>query len=163
VRLRRDVATVSAILAVLAIAFSLLFAQIISHPIDRLRERARSLQGGDFDSPVPLRGPAEIQTFAETFAAMAHSLKESRTGLEMSNEQIRNILESISDSFIAFDREWRCTYINQKALSLSHVSREQLAGRSLREDFLYRLSPNARGELLRSMQDRVPVHFEECY
>src|SRR5260370_12078774 len=83
-KLRRDVASVTAVLALLAIACSFLFAQLVSRPMGLLRERARSLEGGDFDSAVPMGGPAEVQTFAQTFAAIARSLQESRTALEES-------------------------------------------------------------------------------
>ncbi len=162
-KLRKDVAGVSSALALLAIACSFLFAQLVTRPIDRLRERARSLESGDFDSAVPMGGPAEVQTFAQTFAAMASSLKESRTALEESHEQIRNILESISDSFVAVDREWRCKYVNEKATSLSRIRRDRMLGRNLRELLLDRLSPAARGSLLQSMEDRAPVHFEEYF
>ena len=44
--------------------------------------------------------------------------------LEESNEQIKNILESISDGFIAVDQEWRCTYANGKATELSRARQE---------------------------------------
>ncbi|MEP6961525.1 MAG: response regulator [Acidobacteriota bacterium] len=162
-KLRRNVAGVSAALALLAVGCSFLLAQLVTRPIGRLRERARSLERGDFDSAVPMGGPAEVQTFAQTFAAMASSLKKSRTALQESTEQIRNILESIGDSFVAFDSEWRCTYINEKATSLGHIPREQVVGQNLRQLLLDRLSPSARGNLLRSMQQRVPVHFEEYY
>ena len=66
--------------------------------------------------------------FAETFAAMAASLRNSRMELERSNEQITSILESISDGFIALDRDWRCMYINHVATQLSRSSRDELNG-----------------------------------
>ena len=122
-KVRNQVAGVSAILAVLAIGCSFMLAQLVSRPMDRLTVRARSLQAGDFDSPVPIGGPAEVQMFARTFQAMANSLKNSRSELEDSNEQIKNILESISDGFIAVDQEWRCTYANGKATELSRIPR----------------------------------------
>src|SRR5215831_17013883 len=81
-KMRKQVAIVSAVLAVLAIGCSFMLAQLVSRPMDRLTIRARSLQAGDFDSPVPIEGPGEVQMFARTFQAMAHSLKNSRTALE---------------------------------------------------------------------------------
>lgn len=162
-KLREDVAGVSGGLGLLAIACSFLFAQLVTRPMERLRERTRSLESGDFDSPVPMGGPAEVQTFAQTFAAMASSLKESRATLQETNERIRNILESTSDSFVAVDRQWRCTYVNAKAASLCHLSVDQLLGKDLRNPFLSLLSPFARSSLLQSMEDRAPAHFEEYY
>src|SRR5205085_10021532 len=60
-RIAREVAEVSGILAVLAIACSFLLAQLVQRPLKRLTRRARSLQRGDFDSPVPVEGPAEVR------------------------------------------------------------------------------------------------------
>jgi len=87
-RIAREVAGVSGILAMLAIACSFLLALLVSRPMKRLTDRARSLQKGDFDSPVAVEGPAEVRMFAQTFRTMALSMKNSRTALQESSEQI---------------------------------------------------------------------------
>lgn len=161
--LRKRVAGLFVLLAALAIACSFLFAQLLSRPMYKLRDRARSLQAGDFDSPVPMRGPAEVRMFAQTFEAMARSLKDSRTALRKSTEQIGNILESISEGFCAFDREWRCTYVNEKATVLSQIPREQLLGKKLWELIPGDVNPTVQRELHRAMNDKVPVQLEEYY
>jgi PAS domain S-box-containing protein len=158
--LARQVAGVSSVLAAFAIACSLMLAQLFSRPLKRLTGRARLLQKGDFESPVPVEGPAEVRMFAQTFEAMAISLRDSRAALQESTEQIRNILGSISDGFCAFDREWRCTYVNEKATELSRTPREELLGKNV-----WTLYPGSAGtpvytELHRAMEERVPVHFE---
>jgi PAS domain-containing protein len=130
-RIEREVAEVSGLLAMLAIGCSLMLAQLVSRPMKRLTGRALSLQKGDFDSPVPVEGPAEVRMFAQTFQAMALSLKNSRTALQESSERIRNILESISDGFVALDREWRCTYVNDKATELSRIPRAEILGKNV--------------------------------
>jgi len=61
--------------------------------IDEAPDRTDAvLTEGRFDSPVPVDGPAEVQIFARTFEAMAHSLKDSRSLLEESTERLTNIL-----------------------------------------------------------------------
>src|SRR5437016_10180151 len=162
-QLRLELIRVSILLGIVAIACSILFAQIISRPINRLRDRARSLQAGDFDSPVPRKGFAEAQMFADTFAAMASSLKTSRTELEKSNEQITSILESITDGFIAFDRDLRCLYINHVAARLSRTSRADFLGQKLSEWFAENLSSTAREQLDRAMSAHTHVHLEGYY
>ena len=162
-RLAREVAGVSGLLAILAIACSLLLAQLVSRPMKRLTRRARSLQKGDFDSPVPVGGPAEVRMFARTFEAMAVSLKNSRAALQESNEQIRNILESISDGFAAFDHQWRCTYINDKATELSRIPRAEILGKNVWDLFPESADTAMYAELHRAMKDQAPVHFEVQY
>jgi PAS domain S-box-containing protein len=161
--LRRSVVAVSVLLAAVAIACSLLFAQLVSRPIHSLEKRARSLQGGDYDSPVPIGGPYEVRTFAQTFQTMARSLKDSRLDLERSAEQMSNILESISEGFCAFDRDWKCTYVNVKAAALLRAPREQLLGKVLWEMLPQELSARVRAPLIRTLTEGVPTHFEEYY
>jgi PAS domain S-box-containing protein len=162
-RIAKEVAQVSGALGLLAIAYSLMLAQLVSRPMKRLRSRALSLQKGDFDSPVPVEGPAEVRMFAQTFQAMALSLKTSRTALQESSEQIRNILESISECFAAFDREWRCTYVNDKATELSRIPRAEILGKNVWDLFPNSTNTTIYGELRRAMEDGAPVHFEEHY
>jgi len=161
--IEREVAGVSGFLAVLAIACSLMFAQLVSRPMKRLTARARSLEKGDFDSAVPVEGPSEVRMFAHTFEAMAASLKTSRAALRESTEHVRNILESISDGFAAFDRQWRCTYVNDKATELSRIPGEELLGKNVWEMFPDLAGTTVYGALHRAMEEKVPVHFEELY
>ena len=161
--LRRRVAGASALLAMLAIACSLLFAQLVSRPINHLSDRARLLQAGDYDSAVPAGGPSEVRTFARTFEAMAHSLKDSHMALVKSTEQIGNILESINEGFFAFDPEWTCTYVNEKGVILTGVPREQLLGKKLQELIPSAVSGRERAELHRAVSERVPIQFEHYY
>ena len=161
--LRRKVEIISAELAVLAIACSLLFAQLVSRPMNQLSSRARLLQAGDYDSAVPVRGPSEVRTFARTFEAMAHSLKDSHMALVKSTEQIGNILESINEGFFAFDREWTCTYVNEKAVVLTGLPRAQLVGKKLQELIPSAVNGRERAELDRVAADNVPVQFEHYH
>jgi PAS domain S-box-containing protein len=162
-RIAKDVAEVSGILGMMAIIISLLLAQLVSRPMKRLTGRARSLQRGDFDSPVPVEGPSEVRMFAQTFQAMALSLKSSRAALEEYSEQTRNILESISDGFAAFDRKWSCTYVNDKATELSRIPRDEILGRNVWDLFPGSANTSLAAELRRAMEDGVFVHFEEHY
>jgi PAS domain S-box-containing protein len=160
-RIAKEVAQVSGLLGVLAIGYSLLLAQLVSRPLKRLTGRARSLQRGDFDTPVPLEGPSEVRMFAHTFQAMALSLKNSQNALAASSEQTRNIVEGISDGFVAFDKQWRCTYVNDKATELSRIPRSEILGRNAWELYPDIAKTSVYTELCRAMKQGVAVHFEE--
>jgi len=161
--LRRKVEIVSAVLAVLAIACSLLFAQLVSRPMNQLSNRARLLQAGDYDSAVPVRGPSEVRTFARTFEAMARSLKDSHMALVKSTEQIGNILESLNEGFFAFDREWKCTYVNEKGAALAGSPREELLGKTLEELVPSAVGGRERAELHRAGTENTPIQFEHYH
>ena len=132
-RLRREMAAVGALFAACSIALSFLFARRFSRPLDRLADRARALQGGDFNSAVPLEGPSELQTFARTFDNMAHSLKESRAALIQSQERVRAVLENALDAVIGMDIEGKIIDWNAQATALFGWSREETVGRPLSE------------------------------
>ena len=161
--LRRRVVGISALLAMLAIACSLLFAQLVSRPMNQLSDRARLLQAGDYDSVVPVGGPSEVRTFARAFESMARSLKDSHAALVNSAEQMGDILESISEGFFAFDREWTCTYVNKKAVILTRVPREQMLGKKLSELVPTAVSGPVGAQLHRAAAENAPVLFDQHY
>jgi len=161
--LRKRLAAVSGLLAALAIACSLLFAHFLSRPINKLEDRARSLQSGDYDSAVPSGGPSEVRMFAQTFQSMASSLKDSRQALLRSSEQMTDILESMSEAFCAFDHEWKCTYANARAAELTRTPREQMLGKTLWEVLPAAISAEVSAPLQQASEGRTPAQFEQYY
>jgi PAS domain S-box-containing protein len=74
-----------------------------------------------------------------------------------------NILESISEGFLAIDRDWRISYANHAAERLIGIPRDLLAGALFWDVF-----PQVRGSLLelglcRSAADRSHVKFDAYY
>jgi len=53
--------------------------------------------------------------------------KESRN---LALHQVNSILESITDAFVAYDRDWRFTYVNAEAERILHVLRDDLLGKT---------------------------------
>ena len=86
--------------------------------------------------------------------------------LRESNERITSILESISDAFIALDREWRFIYVNPQAEEMVrplHKTRSGLLGKDYWVEF-----PDLLGTLLeknfrRAVAQQVKVDFEIFY
>jgi PAS domain S-box-containing protein len=61
--------------------------------------------------------------------------KRAEQALQASEEQSRNILESITDAFFALDRDWRFTYLNQQAERLLEHAPGDLLGKVMWEEF----------------------------
>ncbi|HEX5751386.1 MAG TPA: PAS domain S-box protein [Archangium sp.] len=78
-------------------------------------------------------------------------------GLELST------LERITDAFIAFDRQWRFTYLNAEAERLLQRSRQELLGRDVWEEFPEAVHSAFHRQYHRAMAEQVPVCFEEYY
>lgn len=60
------------------------------------------------------------------------------------------LLESITDAFFALDREWRFTYVNQRALDYYGKHRDELLGRSIWDVF-----PVAAGTMLHEQYEKA--------
>jgi PAS domain S-box-containing protein len=77
--------------------------------------------------------------------------------------RVERILESISDAFVAIDREWRFTYVNRRAAQLMRRSATELIGKSVWATFPSVLGSRFQAECRRAIRDDVPVQFEELY
>jgi len=89
--------------------------------------------------------------------------KRSQERLEQAHRRTSAILESISDGFNAFDRDWRYTYVNAAAARMVHKTPEELLGKNVWE-----LWPKAAaspfGEAYRrAVAENIPVQVEAFY
>jgi PAS domain S-box-containing protein len=80
---------------------------------------------------------------------------------EAERQRVVNILESISDAFLALDPEWQITHVNAAAERTLRLSRAQLVGQ-----VLWDVYPAVRGTELetqyrRAMTERVPTQVEQ--
>ncbi|TBR61138.1 histidine kinase [Westiellopsis prolifica IICB1] len=88
--------------------------------------------------------------------------QELRIQTEAARNQTSNILESITDAFVAFDDQWRYTYVNEQATRLLHKTREELLGKQVWEEvFPGEVGNLAYHELHRAVREQVSVVFEE--
>jgi PAS domain S-box-containing protein len=86
-----------------------------------------------------------------------------RAEARQAQAQAAAILESITDGFIALDREWRFTHVNAEAERINGMRREDMIGKSQWELF-----PATRGTMLerewrRAENEQVAVQFEFYY
>jgi two-component system, sporulation sensor kinase E len=80
--------------------------------------------------------------------------------LSKSNQLIADIINNMPNSFYVLDKQWRFTYINNKAAELLLKPREELLG-----NVIWEVIPQARGTLLeinfqKVNVERVPITFE---
>lgn len=89
--------------------------------------------------------------------------RAARAQAEATSAEIRGILERIGDAYIAFDTEWRYTYVNRKAAELALKPASELLGKCVWDEF-----PNAKqtafySELQRSLREQLPLEFGNYY
>ena len=75
-------------------------------------------------------------------------------------EATARILESIGDAFMAFDRDWRFTYVNDQSEKVMNRTREELLGRVFWEEFPATLGTSFETAYRRAAAEQVAVTFE---
>jgi PAS domain-containing protein len=82
------------------------------------------------------------------------------------DRRTENILGRITDAFFAFDREWRFTYINERALHhVKRVKGEELTREDVLGNGIWEIFPEAVGSVFyqkyhEAMREHKSVHFE---
>lgn len=78
--------------------------------------------------------------------------------ISRSQQQLKGILDSITDAFFTVDTEWRFTYVNKEAQRQFKRSAEDLLGQSIYA--LWRQADDVRAELERAINEQAAVRFE---
>lgn len=91
------------------------------------------------------------------------STKQAEAAAQAANQKVVNILESITDAFISFDREWIYTYVNEEGAKLLRKSKEELIGRSLWDVFPNLRGSNLEQQFCQAVAQQTAVVFEEFY
>jgi PAS domain S-box-containing protein len=89
--------------------------------------------------------------------------KYAREQAEAAVAEVTSILERIGDAYIAFDTEWRYTYVNRKAAELALRPASELIGRSVWEEFPEAMSTPFFTELHRAMREQKPIEFDNYF
>src|SRR5262249_5218693 len=82
---------------------------------------------------------------------------------ERLSEQVRTILESITDGFVALDPSWRFTYVNERAGELLGRKTEDLIGKQVWEAFPDGLGQPFNDVYRRAMTEQTTTCFEPYY
>ncbi|MBV8883513.1 MAG: PAS domain-containing protein [Chroococcidiopsidaceae cyanobacterium CP_BM_RX_35] len=103
-----------------------------------------------------------VVELARAEAALRESGKKVDATFE-SEEQSRNILESITDAFFAVDQNWRFTYVNQTAYTLVNRTPGDLIGKIFWEEFPGVKDSKFEQMHRRVMRDRIAESLTEFY
>ncbi|NRD77347.1 GAF domain-containing protein [Bacillus sp. BRMEA1] len=86
-------------------------------------------------------------------------IEERTRQLEVAIEKKNNVIESISDGFIALNKNWRITYIN-KNFCRHELTLQDLLGKNIWTIFPKVVDTVIYKELQKVMIERIPVYFE---
>ena len=132
--------------------------------------RIEGLEAGADDYVVKPFTAQELRARVGTHVRMAMARRVARereaaltTEAQASRDRAIQVLESITDGFLALDREWRVAYMNAAAERLNGMRREDALGKTCWELIPAAAGTIAQEQLLRVSEERLPAEFESYY
>ena len=168
-------ALASAVVSALVVGASLLYqTRRITRPLDRLRQSARRVAGGEADVRVPVEGPDEIRTLAQALNGVA-DYADRTAAAERRLAEAQAFLETAigraEEGVVVLDEDYRVAYANGYAERLFGMAAADAQGRrpsdlvldpagaGRRSDFERALA----GEVVRTGDYRVDVDGREVW
>ncbi|MFJ7734993.1 ATP-binding protein [Lysinibacillus sp. NPDC097287] len=90
---------------VLTTFFAFFLSSRITSPLRKMRELAFEIAKGNFEAKLPTTQSDEIGQLAVAFNQMGRQLKHNLEVINQENEQLSNILTSMTDAVITFNRD----------------------------------------------------------
>lgn len=112
---------------------------------------------------VPVRDEADRIVRVEGAFQDITGRKESELEAERLSRRLATMLESITDAFIALDRQWRFSYVNAEAEQLIGRTADELLGRNVWDEYPDITDMKMGQACWRAMEERVTVAVEEYY
>lgn len=89
--------------------------------------------------------------------------REAVARLKESEVKYRNLVERITDAFVALDKNWRYTYANKKAAQILNRQQDYLVGKHVWTEFPDRRESVLHKAYEKSMKTQRYTYFEEYY
>ncbi|MEG4855881.1 PAS domain S-box protein [Microcoleus sp. K1-B6] len=87
--------------------------------------------------------------------------EETAKALQSANDKITNILESITDAFIAVDLNWNYTYVNHQAIELLGRPKAELIGKKIWDIFPWAVDLQFYKMATKALAEKVTIEYEE--
>lgn len=109
-----------------------------------------------------------VQERTEQLQALVGQLQQevaerefAESELKKANAQVTNILESITDSFMTLDNQWRFIYINKAAERHWGICKENLLGKVIWEEFPILVGSAFEKNYILAKETQRSIHFED--
>lgn len=156
------------------IAFTLLFnlPGNIARPIRELTESIKQIANKNYHERIHFKGSAEFEDLANSFNSMAEKLEEyqssSLSKQLMDKKRVEMLIANMHDPVIGLDENNHINFINEEALKISGLIREDLVGKSASEiavnnDLLRELLRNASLEEKSEVPMKIFADQKESY
>ena len=130
----------------------------IANPIRDLTESIRQIAAKNYSQRVYFKSHDEFSTLAKSFNTMAEKLQEysnsSLDKLMMEKKRIETLINSLHDPVIGLDEKGKILFINEEALKISGLKKEEITGISAHEVALH-------NDLIRTLLQQLPKASEK--
>ncbi len=135
------------------------FSRSITQPLQMIREKARSMASGNFETVIELNQQDEIGELARDVNYLSHTLGETLKTLEREKTQIESILKNMQEGVVAVDQQGEIFLANpaflkswKNILKTSNILNSQLPEKA-RKPFLKALQEREEGSEEFSLPD----------
>ncbi|TDM10400.1 cell wall metabolism sensor histidine kinase WalK [Macrococcus lamae] len=104
-------------------------ARTITKPIADMRNQALEMSKGNYTNRVKVYGGDEIGELALTFNNLAKRVQEAQANTESEKRRLDSVITHMSDGVIATDRRGRVRIVNDMALRMLDMNRDEIEGR----------------------------------
>ncbi|HEY9812183.1 MAG TPA: PAS domain-containing protein [Candidatus Sericytochromatia bacterium] len=123
-----------------------------------LQERTQQME-----AEIYLRSQ-KLQEINRQLQATNQELTNARDEADKAQQRITDILESITDGFVAVDRDWRFNYVSQATARVLQKDLQELVGKQVwQEAFPEAVGTAMQSELHQAMESQVTVELEQFY
>lgn len=121
-----------AIFCILAMALSVLLKKIVTDPIRKLDQYAKTLGQGDLESIISLPGQDELGRLALALDVMRQDIREFHATLQRQEEYVASLIDSALDMIISIDQKQRIVLFNPAAVKTYGYTVEEIQGKPVK-------------------------------
>ena len=119
---------VCALVAMIVVGEVVAVSRWLLRPVAALRQAARAVSAGQFDTPIPAGGPAELADLGRATEQMRAHLVTALAGAEQAEAKFRGLLEAAPDAMVGVRADGTITLINAQTELLFGYRRDELIG-----------------------------------
>lgn len=124
----------------------------IANPIRDLTESIRQIAAKNYSQRLYFKGHTEFSDLAKSFNTMAEKLQEySNTNMEklmMEKKRVETLINNLNDPIIGLDENNKMLFINEEALKISGLKKDDIIGQNANEIALH-------NDLIRTLLQRI--------